>query len=313
MEKLPLNWIDDYFSDYELHKLAFKNIVYQAESKHQKIIVVDTYSFGKCLILDNEFQSAESDEYVYHESLVQPSLIMHPEAQSVLIIGGGEGATLRETLRHKSVKKAVMVDINDEVISCAKKSLPSFHEGAFDDERTSLVIEDGRKYLENTEQQFDVIIIDVNDPVGGSPSAMLFTREFYQLAAGRLKKDGIVVVQSGAVSITDNDLFSGIFHTLNDVFPHVFPYTTYIPSYACLWGFTIATHNLGNLDITGEEIDFRIGNRVNSALRYYDSITHHSLFNLPKYLREELKKSKHIIRDNAPLIKQYPGVSSEKI
>nr|WP_169703766.1 hypothetical protein [Candidatus Kuenenia stuttgartiensis] len=142
---------------------------------------------------------------------------------------------------------------------------------------------------------------------------MLFTREFYQIAAGRLKKDGIVVVQSGAVSVTDNDLFSGIFHTLNDVFPHVFPYTTYIPSYACLWGFTIATHNLGDLDITGEEIDFRIGNRVNSALRYYDSITHHSLFNLPKYLREELKKSKHIIRDNAPLIKQYPGVSSEKI
>ncbi|WP_169704278.1 hypothetical protein [Candidatus Kuenenia stuttgartiensis] len=124
MEKLPLNWIDDYFSDYELHKLAFKNIVYEAESKHQKIIVVDTYSFGKCLILDNEFQSAESDEYVYHESLVQPSLIMHPEAQSVLIIGGGEGATLRETLRHKSVKKAVMVDINDEVISCAKKRPP---------------------------------------------------------------------------------------------------------------------------------------------------------------------------------------------
>ncbi|MBM4054260.1 MAG: polyamine aminopropyltransferase [Planctomycetes bacterium] len=312
MEKPPLNWIDDYFSEYELHKLAFKNILYQAESKHQKIIIVDTHSFGRCLILDNEFQSSEADEYIYHESLVQPSLIMHSEAQNVLIIGGGEGATLRETLRHQSVKKAVMVDISDEVISCAKKHLPSFHEGAFDDKRTTLVIEDGRKYLEKADQQFDVIIIDVNDPVEGSPSAMLFTRECYQIAAGRLRKDGIIVVQSGAVSITDNDLFSGIFHTLSEVFPHVFPYITYIPSYACLWGFILATHNLGNLDITDEEIDSRIKNRVHSTLRYYDSITHHSMFNLPKYLRKELEDCKHIIRDNEPLIKHYPGVLPEK-
>ena len=309
MEKTEVSWIDDYFNNYELHKHAFRDVVCHVQSKTQKIIIVNTYNYGRCLILDNEFQSAEMDEFIYHEALVHPSLVLHPGAESVLILGGGEGATLREVLRYQTVKKAVMVDIDGEMIACSKKFLPSFHAGAFDDSRVELVIEDGRKYLERIQDRFDVIIVDVNDPLEGGPSYMLFTMELYQIVTERLRKDGIVIVQSGSASISENDVFTSICNTLNKVFPHVFPYVTYIPSYALPWGFCMATHNPSNLDIPGEEIDARINARITGNLRFYDSITHHSLFNLPKYLRTDIQRQRRIIQDKDPLMEHYPGIS----
>lgn len=312
MEKISGSWIEDYFNNYELHKHAFKDVVHQVQSGIQKIIIVDTYNYGRCLILENELQSAETDEFIYHEALVHPSLILHPCPEHVLILGSGEGATLREALRYRTVKKAVMVDIDKEMIVCAKKYLPSFHAGAFDDSRTELIIEDGRRYLEQTQERFDAVIIDVNDPLEGGPSFMLFTLEFYQIIAERLNKDGILLVQSGAASLTENEVFTSICSTLNKVFPHVYPYVTYIPSYALQWGFTMATHNPGNLDITGDEIDIRISSRLTTTLRFYDSITHHALFNLPKYLREDIQKQDRIIRDKEPLTDHYPGISVER-
>ncbi|HHT9111122.1 MAG TPA: polyamine aminopropyltransferase [Candidatus Brocadiaceae bacterium] len=307
-EKPPTHWLDDYFNSYEIHKHAFKNVIHQIESDIQKITIVDTYNYGRCLILDNEFQSAEIDEFIYHESLVHPALILHPCPERVLIIGGGEGATLREVLRYKTVKKAVMVDIDKEMIACAKKFLPTFHTGAFDDKRTELIIGDGRKYLEQTQDQFDVIIIDVNDPMEGGPAYMLFTVELYRIAAERIKKDGILLVQSGAASLTENESFTSICNTLSTVFPDVFPYVTYIPSYALQWGYAMATHNPANLDITGAEIDNRVATRLTNMLRFYDSITHHALFNLPKYLRTDIQKQTRVIRDQDPLQEKYPGI-----
>ena len=310
MEKAQINWIDDYFNNHELHKHAFRDVVCQVQTKIQKIIIVDTYNYGRCLILDNEFQSAEADEFIYHEALVHPSFILHPCIERVLIIGGGEGATLREALRYKTVKRVVMVDIDKEMIECAKKYLPSFHTGSFDDSRLELVIEDGRKYLERINEQFDAIVIDVNDPLEGGPSYMLFTVELYRIVAKMLKKDGILIVQSGAASITENDVFTSICNTLSKVFNHVFPYVTYIPSYALQWGFVMATGNPGKLDITGQEIDDRIGSKVTGTLRFYDSITHHALFNLPKYLRTDIRKQTRIISDKDPLTEHYPGISN---
>lgn len=311
MEKNQTHWIDDYFNNYELHKHAFKDVVCQVQSEIQKIIIVNTYNYGRCLILDNEFQSAEMDEFIYHEALVHPSLILHPGAESVLILGGGEGATLREVLRHKTVKKVVMVDIDKEMIACSKKFLPSFHAGAFDDSRVELVIEEGRKYVERAQDRFDVVVIDVNDPLDGGPSYMLFTMEFFQIIAEKLKANGILIVQSGAASVSENDAFTSICNTLSNVFSHVFPYVTYIPSYALPWGFSMATHNPSNLDISGDEIDTRIQSRLTGKLRFYDSITHHALFNLSKYLRTDIQRQKRIIRDKAPLKEHYPGISTE--
>lgn len=311
MKPKPVNWIEDYFNRYETHKHAVKSVICRVQSPVQEITIVDSCNYGRCLILDNEFQSAETDEFIYHEALVHPALVLHPEVKTALVLGGGEGATLREILKYRSIKKAVMVDIDGEMIACAKKFLPTFHTGAFDDGRVQLIIEDGRKYVEQTAEQFDVIIIDVNDPLENGLSNKLFTLEFYQILAARLKTDGIIVVQSGAASYTENDGFTGICATLNAAFSHVFPYVTYIPSYALPWGFVLATRNPGNLDITGEEIDGRIATRINGTTRFYDSITHHAMFNLPKYLRADIQKQTRIIKDCDPLAENYPGISTD--
>ncbi|MGQ3684296.1 MAG: polyamine aminopropyltransferase [Candidatus Loosdrechtia sp.] len=307
MEKTLTNWIDEYFNRYELHRHAVKQIVYQAQTEIQKITIADTYNYGRCLILNDKFQTAEVDEFIYHEALVQPSLILHPHAESVLVIGGCDGATLREVLRHKLLKKAVMVDIDKEMVECAKKFLPSFHAGAFDDNRAELVIENGRKYLKQTKEQFDVIIMDVKDLLPDDSSRVLYSLEFYQIAAERVKEGGIMIVQSGAASLAEDSAFASICNTLGEVFSHVFPYVAYIPSYALQWGFAMATHNPGNLDITSEEIDNKIVSGITGNLRFYDSITHHALFNLPKYLRLSLQKQKRIIRDKEPVIYHSHG------
>lgn len=309
MTEKPIDWIEDYFSPYEIHKHAYRGIIYHTRSKIQEITIVDTYTFGRCLVLDRGIQSAEADEYIYHEAIVHPSMILHPNPEHILILGGGEGATLREVFKYPMVKNAVMVDIDTDMITCAKTYLPSFHAGAFDDPRAEIVINDGRKYLEHTNKRFDVIIIDINDPLEGSPSSLLFTVEFYRIAAEKLKENGILVVQSGAASTVENTIFTSICNTLRKVFPHVFPYVTFIPSYATQWGFTLSTYRPGNLDITANEIDNRILSRVKGMLKFYDSITHHAIFNLPKYLREEIQKQTRVISDNNPVIEPYPGIS----
>lgn len=311
MKNITTNWIDDYFNNHEVHKHAFKNVVCQVQSEVQKIIIVDTYNYGRCLILDNEFQSAEMDEFIYHEALVHPSFILHPGAENILILGGGEGATLREVLRYKMVKKAVVVDIDKEMIVCAKKFLPSFHEGAFDDSRVELVIEDGRKYMEKVQDRFDVVVINVNGPLERGSSYMLFTMEFYQILAEKLRTNGILVVQSGAASFSENEMFTSVCNTLGKVFSSVFPYVAYVPSYALPWGFSLATHNPSNLDISSDEIDARVHSRINGELRFYDSITHHAMFNLPKYLRTDIQKQRRIIKDKDPLTEHYSGIPTE--
>jgi spermidine synthase len=303
----PSRWIYDYFSPYEIHQHAIKGTVYHGHSEFQEIVIAESECFGRCLILDNEFQSAELDEFVYHESLVQPALILHPKPEKVAIIGGGEGAALREVLRHKTINMAVMVDLDKKVIECSKEYLPSFHNGSFLDERTKLLFEDGRKFIEETDEIFDAIIIDVTCPLEEGPSYKLFTKEFYEVVRQRLAPQGLLSVQASTVSPTALITYTIINRTLKEVFTNVFPYAAHVPFFAMLWGFCLATNDLGTAQVTKEEIDRRTSERIKGKLRFYDGTTHQALFNLPKYVRTALAKQAHVNRDNRPLKEKYPG------
>ncbi|ODS33286.1 MAG: spermidine synthase (putrescine aminopropyltransferase) [Candidatus Scalindua rubra] len=305
---VPSRWIYDYFSPFEVHKHAIKGTIYHGYSEIQEIVIAESHSFGRCLILDNEFQSFEVDEFVYHEALVQPALILHPEPTKIAIIGGGEGAALREVLRHKTVKKAVMVDIDDKVIECSRKYLPSFHNGSFSDERTKLVFKDGRKFIEETDETFDVIIIDITCPLEGGPSFKLFTQEFYEHVRQKLTAQGLFSIQASTTSPISLHTYTVVNRTLKEVFPGVFPYAAYVPSFAMYWGFCLATKGLDPNQITKEDIDKRISERIKGELRFYDGTTHQALFNLPKYVRKAIKEQKHINRDSEPLMEKYPGL-----
>src|SRR4030042_116296 len=215
MDNDPDNrWLHDKINEgfIQLHRLD--EVLYDGRTKYQSARIVRSRNLGICLVLDDKIQSSERDEFIYHEALVQPAMTAHPKPETVFIAGGGEGATLREVLRHKTVKKAVMVDIDGEVTALCKRYLPDHALGAFEDKRTSLHHVDARDYLEKSKDKFDVIIIDLPDPIEEGPASMLFTQEFYRLVRDRLTKDGLISVQAGSANPTELLNFTAVYNTL---------------------------------------------------------------------------------------------------
>ena len=294
-------WFSDYISPDLTMLHSIKEMIYSGRSKFQSVDIINTGSFGICLVLDGKIQSSEADEFVYHEALVHPAMLTHPRPESIFIAGGGEGATLREVLAHKTVKRAVMVDIDEEVVSLCRRFLPSWHQNAFDDPRAELHFVDARKYLEQSSDKFDVIIIDLVDPLEQGPARLLYTREFYQIVKQKLGRDGIMSVQAEPAEWRNLDNFTAIANTLRNVFPIARPYQVHVPSFLGLWGFVSASQSLDPAELTAEEIDTRISIRISKKLKSYDGLTHRAMFTIPKHIRQQLAASKRIITDKEPI------------
>jgi spermidine synthase len=295
------SWFSDHISPDLTMLHSIKDRIYSGRTRFQSVEIIDTGSFGVCLVLDGKIQSSEVDEFIYHEALVHPSMLTHPHPERVLIAGGGEGATLREVLAHKTVNKAVMVDIDEEVVGLCRRFLPSWHQNAFDDPRTELHFTDARKYLEEIDERFDVIIIDLVDPLEQGPARLLYTWEFYQIVKQKLGHNGIMSVQSEQSEWDNLDNFAAISSTLRNVFRIAHPYQVHIPSFFSLWGFSAASESLDASDISPDEIDARISARVSKKLKSYDGLTHRAMFTIPKHIRQELAASRRIITDEQPI------------
>lgn len=295
-------WLIDELSPDLVQIHGIKRVLHAAHTRFQYAQIVDTATFGICLVLDGKIQSGEKDEYIYHESLVHPAMITHPCPETVFIAGGGEGATLRDVLMHKTVKKAVMVDIDEEVVDLCRKYLPSFHRDSFNDKRAELRYEDARKYIADTSDRFDVAVIDLADPVEAGPAQMLYTREFYQLVKDRLKPGGIMVVQSGQSGWINLHNFFAINGTLKSIFRHVCPYQVYVPSFVDLWGYHTASDTLNSARMSVREINSRIADRISGKLKTYDGTSHMGMFSLPKRLRRKLARSHRVVTDASPLL-----------
>ena len=192
-----------------------KSYVYSGKTPYQSVEILETESLGRSLVLDGKTQSATFDEHIYHEALVHPAMLAHPEPRSVFIGGGGEGATLREALAHPTVERVTMVDLDARVVELSRLHLPTHSRGAFDDSKTTLLHEDARGFLEGTSDKYDVIILDLVDPLEEGTAYTLYTREFYQTALGRLNPGGALVTQSGPGSpLNHKECFTAIVHTL---------------------------------------------------------------------------------------------------
>ncbi len=191
-------WFIETTTAFEGHMHAIAKTIVEAQTKFQHVEILQTASYGKTLVLDGRIQSSQGDEFIYHEALVHPGLLATDAApRSALVIGGGEGATLREILRYPSITRAVMVDIDGEVVELCKTHLPEMHQGAFDDPRTEVRHEDARGYLEKSKERFDFISVDLVEPLEEGPACMLFTREFYSLVKDRLTPGGTMSMQAG--------------------------------------------------------------------------------------------------------------------
>lgn len=273
--------------------------LFHAQTPFQRAEIHVNPDFGRLLFLDGELQSASGDEFIYHEALVHPALVAHPEPRRVVVLGGAEGATVREVLCHKTVQRAVMIDLDREVVEASKKHLPEFSAGAFSDPRCEVVIGDARAWLEQTRETFDVIVSDLTEPGPGSPSAGLFSREFFRLVQNRLAKGGVLSLQASRANPGCLDMHARIRETLGSVFRTVRTLVCFIPSYACHWAMAVASdvHDPAALGV--DEVDRILLGRGVEGRRYYDGLTHRRLFALPLYVRRALAEPASILRDAA--------------
>lgn len=272
-------------------------ILHEEKTAFQHVAVIKTKDFGITLTIDKYTQSTERDEFIYHESLVHPAMIAHQCPKRIFIGGGGEGATAREVLRHQNVERLVMVDIDVTVVDVCKKFLPAWPGGCYDDPRMELVIGDAKKWLEETEETFDIIILDIADPTDGGAGIALYFQSFYETIKKKLNSGGIFVTQSGGAGLmTYMECFTVIHNTMKQSFQNVSAYMAEVPSFGSPWGFNLGfASDEGFPDQT--EIDKRINERLKDPkdLRFYDGLAHHGLFGIPKYISMALEKETRIL------------------
>ncbi len=301
MDTDPDKWFTDVVDkDFrQLHRL--EAVLYSGRTRYQDVQIIRAAKFGLCLALDGKIQSTERDEFIYHEGLVQPAMLAHPRPETVFISGGGEGATLREALRHPTVKKAVMVEIDAEVTDVSRRYLPEHSRGAFEDPRTELHHADARAYLEKSRDKYDMVIIDLPDPLEEGPAYRLFTEEFYRTVSDRLTPDGIIAVQAGSAALTELLNLSVVNNTLRSVFPIVTVGATHMPCFGAPWGFCFASQKRDPAQFTPAEVDKLIAARGLAGLKFYDGLTHLGMFSLPRYVRDALASQQRVITDANPL------------
>lgn len=281
-------WLEESLSAGMSIKIRVHEVFLVSRSPYQRIEVVDLDVCGRSLILDGVMQSCEVDEKIYHESLVLPSLLAHPNPKSVFIGGGGEGATAREALRFKSVEKVEMVDLDLKVVEASKKFLPKHHRGSFDDPRMHLHIADAEGWLREREgQKYDVIILDLPDPLEDGPCWRMYTKEFYDFLLTRMNPHGILVTQCGPSGpFFCKEVFSPVYNTLKQTFPHVRAYSSYVPSFQDTYGFCMASVDTDLSVLNEERVRVEGESRVKDKNEFYDAETHTHMFALPKSIRD---------------------------
>ena len=251
--------IDDPF-DYFAFRA--KSIVCSAKTAFQHVVIADTYNYGRALFMDGKIQSSFDDEALYHEMLVQPAMLIHPNPRTVLIIGGGEGATLREVLAHNQVRMVTMVDIDQQAVELCRQFLPSWSRGAFEDSRARIVYTDGRKFVEESDDMYDVVIIDVVDMLADGPAFDLYTRQFYEHLRKRLRPEAIVMVQGLGFSFSDLKQHLALVRTLRTLFSEVHSARVAVPSFLGTWGIIMASDWATPANMSATTIDHLIEQRL---------------------------------------------------
>lgn len=234
-------WVYDRDPIPPIAKYRVKRVLVETKTRYQEVGIYDLWRGGPALFLDGSLQSVESEERRYHETLVHPPMLAHRKPERVLIAGGGEGATLREVLRHNTVKEAVMVDLDGELVALCRKHLKSWSGRSFDDPRAKLIHADARGYIERCKGRFDVVLCDLPEPRAGEPSVGLYTTEFYRAVRRAMRPGGVVAVQSGPVDEVSRDLFLAVRATLEEVFPIVRGWWVPMPVFREPWGFVGAS------------------------------------------------------------------------
>ena len=251
-------------------------------SPFQAIEVHETAQFGKLFRLDGHFMTSERDEFFYHENLVHLAAIAHPSPASALIVGGGDGGSAEELLKHPSIKSVTLCEIDLAVIDISRKYLGSVHRGAFDDPRLTLKVEDGFAFVRNATEQFDLIVLDLTD--AGGPSTALYTPDFYRACAQRLRPTGAMTLHI-ASPVAHPQRVRDVLANLRSAFAVVTPYLTSVPLYGGLWMMACCSASLDPKGMSILDVDRRIAQRGIRNLQYYNGDMHRAAIALPNFVR----------------------------
>ncbi len=272
------------YSDWQ-QTFHIDSILHEEHTEYQDLMIFENRMWGRVLALDGVIQLTEKDEFVYHEMMAHVPLIAHGCAESVLVVGGGDGGVIREVLKHRSVKRVVLVEIDPAVIEFSKKHLPFICQGSLDDPRVEVVIQDGMEFVKNTKEKFDVILCDSADPIG--PAAVLFTEPFFRECKRILNPKGIFVNQSGVPAVQKEEL-PLVYRNLTPHFKHVTFYLVVIPTYVGgFMAFGWASDELDYKKIPLQELCKR-REGIQGELKYYNPEMHQASFALPDFIKNNL-------------------------
>lgn len=276
-------WVTESLHAHYAQRLRVDEMLYDSNTEHQRLKVFQNGQFGRILTLDDVVQTTEGDNFIYHEMLTHVPILAHGNAKRVLIIGGGDGGMAREALRHTSVEHVTMVEIDAGVVDFSKEYLPMLSDGAFDDPRLNLVINDGAVFMKENTEKFDVIIVDSTDPIG--PGEVLFTDTFYGHAARALTEDGIIVTQNG-VPFMQGDELTGTLRAFQALFADASCYLASVPTYAGgPMAFGWGSHSDKARKVSLADVEARFAT-AGIETGYYNPEVHKAAFALPNYVKK---------------------------
>jgi spermidine synthase len=291
MSNIPASdYLETLYEGYG-QRFRMEKLLHEVRTEHQHLVIFENPRMGRVMALDGVIQTTEADEFIYHEMLTHVPILAHGNAKRVLIIGGGDGGMLREVAKHGSVEHITMVEIDGTVVDMCKEFLPNHSKGAFDDPRLNLVIDDGMRFVANTQEKFDVIISDSTDPIG--PGEVLFSENFYQACHRCLNEGGILVTQNGTpfMQMSEVQTTAG---RMNGLFADWHFYQAAVPTYiggamTFAWGSTNTQYRKLSLDTLRQRF---AGSGI--VTRYYNPEIHIGAFALPQYVLQALNKPSNV-------------------
>ncbi|MCD6580351.1 MAG: polyamine aminopropyltransferase [Desulfuromusa sp.] len=276
-------WYTEKHSDNVGITIKITKTLFSGKSDFQQLDIVETLEFGRMMLLDGLVMVTERDEFIYHDMITHPALFTHPNPKKVLVIGGGDGGTIREIMKHPKVELAVLCEIDGLVIEKSVEFLPSMAaEIDGSNPRVKLHVDDGLAYIRDHQNEFDVILVDSTDPIG--PAVGLFEESFYRLVFSSLKSDGIMIAQSES-PFYHAEIQKSMYQNLRAVFPIVEMYQAFIPTYPSgFWSFAFASKK--HHPITDYDHDRAVKRKFHT--RYYNEELHRGAFMLPTFARENI-------------------------
>jgi spermidine synthase len=272
-------WFEETYHPHWRQRIEIERVLHRERTAYQDLMIFESVDFGRVLVLDGIVQVTERDEFIYHEMLSHVPLVAHGQARDVLIIGGGDGGTLEEVLKHDGVATVTMVELDPAVVAGCRAHMPSVGQGGFDDPRARILFADGVRFVAETAQRFDVIIVDSTDQIG--PGEVLFSEAFYADCRARLRPGGVLASQSGN-PFGELDLLAGKRDRLAAVFADVGIYTAAVPTYpGGLFAFGFACDDPAKRCLTSEQLGVRT---VPPRLRQYTPAVHAAAFVHPPWL-----------------------------